>query len=162
MKKGWNNKVYISLIILYRFGLSFYIGYNNEKDLNTLIVLTFEMFIIFYFCINFPFCEALQNYRSILCHFVSLVILLCVFSSRNILHDVESASNVMKNNRFAVIEIYSIAFCVVVSGGCIGYEIFKKLKRFFKKGQKRLLDESERQKFESTYFTDIFESTKTG
>lgn len=118
----------MSVSVLYRMALGFYMAVSNEQTFGTLFILSFSFIYIMYNIINLPFGDFYQNYRANLCHITQLVILMVTnyYRSMRFNDDLEIKARI---HTPAKLELVLIVICVVFSGVCLAYEIYLMLKQ---------------------------------
>lgn len=66
---------YMTITLLFRLLLGFFLAFNNENHLSTLFVLGISLAFILYNLINLPYSQAYHNYRACICHLSQFVII---------------------------------------------------------------------------------------
>lgn len=140
MKKNFITRLYIPLSIFYRLVLGFWMGFatnhHNQSLLSISIILTFLLYSV----VNLPFLETYQNYRSIMCHSLHLLI----FVINNYYKGLPENE---RNKKFlpAQIQLCLLVVCLIMSTVCLIFEIYLYLRKtlmrrnkvFDEKGEKK-------------------------
>ena len=121
-------QLYVVLSIVYRVGVSVYVGAMHEYEAGTLVVVGMSLLFLLYNFVSLPYTSTLHNYRSNLIHVSCFIMLLCT----NIYRSMKSTTPIEEKGRFyhpAIVVLVAIGICLVLSYAALAYEIYKVVKR---------------------------------
>ncbi len=112
---------YMTITLIYRILLGFFLAFENESHLSTLLVLGLNLAFILYNLINLPFKKAYHNYRACICHFSQFGIIFATMYYRSMKCNTHTA-DVAGIYLPAKIEFSLICLCLLVSAVILLYD----------------------------------------
>lgn len=112
---------YITFTLIYRTLLGFFLAFENESHLSTLLVLGLNLAFVLYNLVNLPFAKAYHNYRACVCHLSQFGIIFATMFYRSMKSNSHS-SEVAGIYFPAQMEFGLICLCVVVSAVTLLYD----------------------------------------
>ena len=117
----------MTITLIFRLLLGFFLAFNNESHLSTLFVLGISLAFILYNLINLPYAQAYHNYRACICHLSQFVIIFVTMYYRS-MKSTTNVAEVASIYEPAKLEFAALSITLVMSAGVLFYDAYIKIK----------------------------------